>query len=62
MSDVQSPKDVMGSASPTVKKLLSKILKYEQEYLHIKNLSSVKDKEKELCDRIVRLIEREVRT
>jgi len=61
MSDIQSPKEVMESASPTVKKLLSEILKYEKEYLHIKNLSSG-TKEKELCDRIVKLIEREVRT
>jgi len=62
MSDIQSPKEVMESASPTVKKLLSEILKYEQEYLYIKNLASVKDKERELCDRIVKLIEKEVRT
>jgi len=61
MSDIQSPKEVMESASPTIKKLLSEILKYEQEYLHIKNLSSGTE-EKELCDRIVKLIEREVRT
>ena len=61
MSDVQSPKEVTDSASPKVLKLLSEILKYEQEYLHIKNLSAVKDKEKELCDRIVKLIDRETR-
>lgn len=62
MSDVLSPKEVMDSAGPRVQKLLSDILKYEQEYLHIKNLSAVKDKERELCSRIAKLIEKEVRS
>jgi len=63
MGDVRTPREVIDSVSPRVKKLFIEIMKYEQEYLHIKNLStSASDKEKELCDRIIKLIEKEART
>jgi len=63
MSNIRTPKEVLDSASPRIKKLFVEIMKYEQEYLHIKNLSTAaNDKEKELCDRIGKLIEKEVRS
>tara|TARA_R110000824_G_scaffold33248_1_gene106631 strand:- start:859 stop:1032 length:174 start_codon:yes stop_codon:yes gene_type:complete len=56
---MKTPEEILSSTTPEVKKLISEILKYEKEYQHFKNLSKVKDKENELCKRIIRLIESE---
>ena len=57
---MKTPEEVLGSTTDQVKGLISEILKYEKEYQHYKNLSAMKDKESELCDRIVSLINKEV--
>lgn len=56
-----TPQEILESTSPSIRKLFSAILKIEQEYQHFRNLSAVKDKERELCERIVKLIDKEVR-
>lgn len=56
----KKPQEILAGTSPQVKKLVDKILKVEGEYQHYQNLDKLKDKQKELCDRIIRLIEREV--
>lgn len=61
MSDVKDPKEVLSTTTPQVRKLIEEILKLEREYQNYQNLSQLKDKENELCDRIVKLIEREIK-
>jgi len=56
-----TPNEILDSTSPSIRKLFAAILKIEQEYQHFKNLSVVKDKERELCERIVKLISQEIR-
>lgn len=61
MSDVKDPKEVLSSTTSQVRKLIEEILKLEREYQNYQNLSQLKDKENELCDRVVKLIEREIK-
>ena len=60
MTDEPTPDDVLESTTPQVRSLVAKILKLEKEYQHHQNLSAA-GKENELCDRIIRLIERDVK-
>jgi hypothetical protein len=60
MGEKPTPEDVLKSTTPQVKKLVAEILKFEKEYQHHQNLSAA-GKENELCDRIIHLIEREIR-
>jgi len=55
-----TPQEVLDSTSPQIRKLLAEVIKIEQEYQHYKNLSSVKTKEREVCDRIVKLLSHDV--
>lgn len=57
---MKSPDDVLRSTTPEIQKIITEILKYEREYQHFKNLSALKDKENELCDRISKLISSEI--
>ena len=56
-----TPDDVLQSTTPQVKSLIEKILKLEKEYQHFKNLSKVRDMDNELSERVVRLIEQEIK-
>ena len=56
-----TPNDVLKSTTPQVRNLIGGILKLEKEFQHYRNLSQLKDKENDLCDRIGRLIEREIK-
>ena len=56
-----TPDDVLQSTTLQVKSLIEKILKLEKEYQHYKNLSKVRDKDNELSERVVRLIEQEIK-
>lgn len=56
-----TPNDVLKSTTPQVRNLVEGILKLEKEFQHYRNLSQLKDKENDLCDRIGRLIEREIK-
>lgn len=60
MGEEPTPDDVLKSTTPQVKSLVAEILKLEKEYQHHQNLSAA-GKENELCDRIIRLIEREIK-
>lgn len=60
MDDKPTPDDVLKTTTPQVKSLVAEILKLEKEYQNYPDLSIVRPKENELCDRIIRLIEREV--
>ncbi|PNU18658.1 hypothetical protein C2E25_16555 [Geothermobacter hydrogeniphilus] len=53
-----TPKEVLESTTDIVKGMMAEIIKIEKEYQHYQNLSYVKDKEKEVCLRIKKLIER----
>jgi len=55
-----SPEDVLNSTSSEVKKIISDIILIEKEYHHYQNLSDMKDKQKELCDRIKKTIEKRI--
>lgn len=61
MGDEPTPDDVLKSTTPQVKSLVAEILKLEKEYQHYQNLSELREKENELCDRIIRLIDREIK-
>jgi len=62
MSDRQpTPREVLSSASPNVRRTVNEILEIEHEYHNYKNLSSVSSVEKEIGQRIKQLIEREVK-
>lgn len=54
----KSPKEVLDSASPRVKKAVNEILKQEQEFQGYKNTASA-GKDKEIAQRIRQVIERE---
>lgn len=56
-----SPEEVLSSTTPQIRQLISEILKIEKEYQQYRDLSRLKDKETELCDRIIRLLEQEVK-
>lgn len=60
MTVKKTPEEVLNSTSDNVKRLFSKILSIEQEYQHFKNLSRLKDKERELCNRIIKVINKGV--
>lgn len=53
--------EVINSTTPQVRELVDQILKIEREYQNYRDFSRQKDKEAELCDRLVKLIEREIR-
>ena len=55
---MKSPKEVMETTTPQIKSLISNILKFETEFQHFLNLP--KEKERELCTRIAKLIDKEV--
>lgn len=54
------PEDVLDSTSSEVKKIISEIILIEKEYQHYQNLSDMKDKQKELCERIKKTIEQRI--
>lgn len=59
MSNQPTPEEVLSLTTPQVKSLIAEILKFEKEYQNYRDVSRI---ESELCDRIVRLIEREVKS
>jgi hypothetical protein len=61
MAKERTPKEIMASTTPQVRKVVSEILKIENEYKGYRDLAALKDKEVELCDRIVRLLEQEIK-
>jgi capsule polysaccharide export protein KpsE/RkpR len=60
MGEYLTPDDVLKSTTPQVKSLVAEILKIERQFQHHKDLA-VAGKESELCDQIIRLIEREIK-
>lgn len=60
MPSMQKPKEILDQTDPLVREIIADILKIEKEYLHLKNLDAVKDKEKEVCDKIIGLIDKKV--
>lgn len=58
MGTKYTPKEVLESTTDTVRAMIAEVIKIEKEYQHYQNLSDVKDKEKEVCARIKKLIER----
>lgn len=57
----RNPKEIMALTTPQVRKVVSEILKIENEYKGYRNLAALKDKEGELCDRIIHLLEKEIK-
>jgi hypothetical protein len=62
MAKRKTVQEILKSTTPQAATLVSKILEIENEYRSYHNLSQLKEKENELCDRIVRLLEQEVRS
>lgn len=56
----KTPKEILSETSPQVRMLIEKVLKIEGEYQHFQNLDMLKDKQKELCKRLAKLVEQEV--
>ena len=61
MTNKPTPDQILQSTTRQVYKLIEEILKIEKEYQNYQNLSQLKEKENELCERIGRLIEREIK-
>lgn len=61
MNDERTPDVVLKSTTPQVRSLVAEILKIEKEFQHYPDLSAVRQKETDLCERIIRLIEREIK-
>ncbi|MBR1285381.1 hypothetical protein JQ597_25350 [Bradyrhizobium sp. AUGA SZCCT0177] len=57
----RSPEEILASTTPQVQKLIDAILKIEKEYQQFRDLSRLRDKESELCERITRLLEQEIK-
>jgi hypothetical protein len=57
MSEKLSPNEILNSTESNVREIISEILNIEKEYQHLKNLTKVKTKEKEIGDRVKKLIE-----
>lgn len=57
----KSPKQILESASPGVRKTVNEILAIEREYQSYRNLGAAGTVEKEIAQRIKQLIEREVK-
>jgi len=60
MAEKITPEKVMNSTEPSIRDLIGEVLIVEREYQYFKNLSMVPEKEKEIADRIKRLIERKI--
>jgi hypothetical protein len=50
------------NTTPLIRHIVAEILKIEMEYQNYQDLSHHKDKEKQLCDSIIQLIEREIKS
>jgi hypothetical protein len=57
----RSVKEIMKSTTPAVQALVSDILKIEDEYKNYRDLSRLGTKETELCERIVKLLEKAIK-
>jgi hypothetical protein len=60
VSSTQRPKEILDQTDPLVREIIAEILTIEKEYLHLKNLDAVKEKEREVCDRIIAVIDKKV--
>lgn len=60
MPSMQKPKEILDQTDPLVREIIADILTIEKEYLHFKNLDAVKDKEKEVFDKIISLLDKRV--
>lgn len=49
------------NTTPKIKSIINEILRIEKEYQNYSDLSHHKDKENQLCDAIIRIIEKEVK-
>jgi len=56
---MDKPKDILNSTTPQIQKLIEETLKIEKDYQYIQNLESNKSLEKEISDKIKKIIELE---
>ena len=61
MTNELTVEQILETTTPQVRDLIERILKVENEYQRYQNLHQLKDKENELCQRICKLIEQEVK-
>lgn len=54
---MDKPADILNSTTPQIQKLIEKTLKIEKDYQYIQNLESNKSLEKEISDKIKKIIE-----
>jgi hypothetical protein len=56
-----TPKEILDSTTPEVRKIIDQILKVEKAQKHIQNLSSIKSVEAKIADDILKIIYQEIK-
>ena len=54
---MNKPIDILNSTTPQIRKLIEKTLKIEKDYQYIQNLASNKTLEREIADKIKKILE-----
>jgi len=57
-----TPDEIIKATTPQVTSLIEKILQVEREYQHFQNIESSRQLETEICNKLSKLIDEEVRT
>lgn len=57
---MEKPVDILNSTTPQIKKLIEQLLMIEKDYQYIQNIESNRSLEKEISDKIKKLIEKEI--
>ncbi|MEQ9450497.1 MAG: hypothetical protein RJQ07_02835 [Pseudomonadales bacterium] len=56
-----TPEEIINATTPQVAGLIEKILQVEREYQHFQNIESSRQLETEICNKLAKLIDEEVR-
>ena len=56
----KSPKEILSGTTPQIRSIIEQVLKNEREYQHFRKLSSTQ--ENDICNRIISLVEKEVKS
>ena len=56
---MEKPADILNTTTPQIQKLIEQTLKIEKDYQYIQNLESNRSLEKEISDKIKKILEME---
>jgi len=56
---MEKPADILNSTTPQIQKLIEQTLKIEKDYQYIQNLENNRTLEKEIADKIKKILEKE---